>query len=667
MDSRKQKYMIIGALCLVVVGLSIGYAALSASLKIAGTATVPAEKWSVIFVKENSTTTKTGQATCVIGNVTGTSITGLSASFKVPGDSCTFTVPVENAGTIAAKLTDVTGKDSPLTFTGTGASEEADETLLKGNVEYKVSYGTSEINGSTEFNNIPILDSKEKTTITLKISFKTEATDIPKEAVTIGGLDRTFIFENAVNGDGSSGTVTPVVETKPNAPKLSDGMIPVYYKQETTTTGSWVKADDTNKDNNWYDYDHQKWANAVTVSTEKREQLKSAPEGTPIEMSDINTMWVWIPRYSYTIQGTYGRGGTSAALPGAIDIKFLSESAPAEDGTASYIGSEQNNWRTPDAFKFGGTTQAGIWVGKFETTGTLASPCTNENCTVSTLSIKPDTPSLRSQVVSSFFYAARSMQNDTTTFGFTSSGDLHMMKNGEWGAVAYLSQSKYGKHGNTDYTGKYEEIYQNKSSTYITGNSNGTPSQESTNTQYAYNNMTELGDGQGQAGPGASTTGNIYGIYDMSGGAWEYVMGVLAYYEDNSPMSGNSTTYNSGFTGKVWQSGTYADYQNNTTPLAFPDEKYYNLYKVATTAEGMPTSSNLTYSQKACDGGICYGQALSETSGWYGDYAGFVYREYPWSVRGGYYSNTTAAGVFYSSNASGSASGAYGSRFVFAP
>ncbi len=575
MDSRKQKYLIIGALCLVVVGLSIGYAALSASLKIGGTATVPAEKWSVIFVKDNSTTIKTGQAVCKIGDVTGTSITNLSASFKVPGDSCTFTIPVENAGTIAAKLTGVTGKDSPLTFEGSGSSEADDEALLSSNVEYKVSYDTYEINGSTVFGDIPILDSKEKTTITLKISFKTEATDIPKEAVTIGGLDRTFIFENVVSGDGSSGTVTPVVETKPNKPELSDGMIPVYYRQDTETSGSWVKADDTNKDNNWYDYSKQKWANAVTVSTvEKREELKTAPEGTTIDMSDINTMWVWIPRYSYTIQGPYGRGGTSTALPGAIDIKFLSKTDPVEEGTASYAGSEQKNWRTPDAFKFDGTNQAGIWVGKFETTGTLADACVNESCAVSTLSIKPNLQSLRRQTVSSFFFAARSMQNDTTTFGFSKDkGDLHMIKNDEWGAVAYLSQSKYGKHGNTDYTGRYEEIYQNKSSDYKTGSSNGTPSQnDSIAEQYAYNDMKELGDGQGQAGPGASTTGNIYGIYDMSGGAWENVMGVLAYNVDDTPMSGNSTTYNSGFTGKLYDTGAYSDFTKNSLPA----EKYYN-------------------------------------------------------------------------------------------
>ena len=33
----------------------------------------------------------------------------------------------------------------------------------------------------------------------------------------------------------------------------------------------------------------------------------------------------------------------------------------------------------------------------------------------------------------------------------------------------------------------------------------------------------------------ASTTGNIYGVYDMSGGSWEYVMGI---YNNGTGSSG---------------------------------------------------------------------------------------------------------------------------------
>ncbi len=93
-----------------------------------------------------------------------------------------------------------------------------------------------------------------------------------------------------------------------------------------------VKADSST--NNWYNYDKQEWANAVTVSTDTRSTYLSAEIGSTISMDDIETMWVWIPRYSYTIaseNGTtyYGKRGVylnstpTAALPGEIDIKFV--------------------------------------------------------------------------------------------------------------------------------------------------------------------------------------------------------------------------------------------------------------------------------------------------------------------------------------------------------
>ncbi len=97
-------------------------------------------------------------------------------------------------------------------------------------------------------------------------------------------------------------------------------------------------------------------------------------------------------------------------------------------------------------------------------------------------------------------------------YGFGNILESRAMKNSEWAAVAYLSQSKYGKLGNKDYSGTNKEIYQNKSDQFITGCSYGAPSNGNTDfgCQYTY-------DIKG-SGTGASTTGTIYGIYDMSGG-----------------------------------------------------------------------------------------------------------------------------------------------------
>ena len=58
----------------------------------------------------------------------------------------------------------------------------------------------------------------------------------------------------------------------------------------------------------------------------------------------------------------------------------------------------------------------------------------------------------------------------------------------------------------------------------------------------------------------------------------------------------------------------------------------------------------------ACNGGICYGHALSETSWWYGDYADFVLPDYPWFSRGGGANDGVGAGAFHSLYDGGGAS-----------
>ena len=213
--------------------------------------------------------------------------------------------------------------------------------------------------------------------------------------------------------------------------------------------------------------------------------------------------------------------------------------------------------------------------------------------------------SLRWNNVSNFFYAARSMEQTGNSFGFISSEvDTHMSKNNEWGAVAYLTQSIYGRCTNST---TCTEVGMNNNSSYITGYG-APPGSDYNASNGAYN--TSLGKD-------ASTTKNIYGIYDMSGGAGEYVMGVFAD-TNGKPRSGWNSSHNSGFTGMLNDGTTY-------TGIAFPDSKYYNLY----------TGSSYT------------GHALTETKNWYSDGAIFVSTSYPWFERGGYYNLSTSAGVFY--------------------
>ena len=400
---------------------------------------------------------------------------------------------------------------------------------------------------------------------------------------------------------------------------LYNGLTPVAYKDD-----KWVVVSPLNKNNEWYDYENQKWANAVVLEKGKT-KLPGDEVTVEGENPDALMMFVWIPRYEYKIEGDFGKGGQSADLPGEIEVNFI-----GKNKTTPTEGYHINN-----AFSFDGE-KSGFWVGKFELSHeTLSSNttannlgCSSTSCAnASGLRILPNKASLRYNNISNFWYGIRSIEN-TQSFGLTNM-DTHMMKNSEWGAVAYLSQSKYGKYGNSDYDNKYKEVYQNKSSSYITGSSNGTPSQSTTNTQCAYNDMQDLGEDtngykKGQCGPGASTTGNIYGVYDMSGGSWEYVMGA---YGTESPTIGNS-----GFASNVFTSNTI-------------EAKYYDIYSNSTNSETNDGS-------KSCNNGICYGHGISEIKGsttnrgWYGDYASMVTSSSPWFMRGGHYSHSTGAGVF---------------------
>src|SRR5699024_9834073 len=94
--------------------------------------------------------------------------------------------------------------------------------------------------------------------------------------------------------------------------------------------------------------------------------------------------------------------------------------------------------------------------------------------------IKPDVTSWRGINVSNAFNVSLKMNDEGNRYGFTSNVDTHMMKNSEWAVVAYLSQSKYGKLGNRNYTDANKEVYQNKSNSYITGCSYGSPSNGNT-------------------------------------------------------------------------------------------------------------------------------------------------------------------------------------------
>ena len=365
-----------------------------------------------------------------------------------------------------------------------------------------------------------------------------------------------------------------------NTPKLFNNMVPIKYENN-----KWLVADLYSK---WYDYNSKQWANAVVLNSGVTKNV-----GDEVTEEEISLWYVWIPRYKYTIFN----GNNGSATAQLINVTFENEvdktgtvtctdnadgSETCTDNTYGSIVNGTSTYTHP-AFKFGSTNLTGFWVGKFEVSGST-----------SKITIKPNVTSLRNQTVSSFFTA---IQNVKTTYGI-SNADSHMMKNMEWGAVAYLKQSKYGL-GTTD-------IAVNTNSNFYTGG--GQSDAYKTNVAQ-------------------STTGNIYGVYDMSGGAWEYVMG-------NMKNSSN------------------AFYSSDAGFTTAPDAKYYDSYKYDTssTSHARGKLGDATKETLATFG--------NTSGGWYSDYADFPNSSNSWFLRGGYYNLGTLAGVFgFGSNDGASYSG----------
>ena len=346
-------------------------------------------------------------------------------------------------------------------------------------------------------------------------------------------ISSAVTVEEALVADGNYNASKGV-----NTPKLGSGMTPIKWNGS-----SWVNT--TGSDKDWYDYTSKKWANAKT--------------------SD-GSMWVWIPRYAYSI--TSGYHSSSA---GNIDVEFMKGlTNETSTGRKSFNNaSGQGKWNIHPAFNYG-TTVSGIWVAKFEASNSGGK-----------IKVEPGVQSWRSITVNDIY---------TNCLNYNKTLNSHMMKNDEWGAVAYLSKSKYGKNAEVDI---------NSDSSYYTGGGSGN----------AY--VTNVGQ---------STTGTVHGVYDMSGGAWEYV----AAYVNN----GNSNLTNYG------------------SSLVNGDAKTKNVY-----SKGSSDSRDNNYSANSGK----YGDAVYETSAngnsssssWYGDYSYFPHTSAPFFGRGGSYVSGSYAGVFY--------------------
>ncbi len=381
-------------------------------------------------------------------------------------------------------------------------------------------------------------------------------------------------------------------------PVINGELIPVELDDNGIVTYS-------DKGESWYNYCERKWANAV-ILVDSPSKIYNV--GDTIQESDIESYFVWIPRYRYKLFHTNQADGVTDKLSESnaqeIEIKFEGKETPVS------VGTQDGEWLTHPAFT--NFDVNGIWVGKFETGykgATTASAAAVNSSDPTKIQVKPNVYSWRGSTVGNFFKAM---------YNYNRGLDSHMMKNTEWGAVAYLSHSKYGIN---------TEVRINNNSNYLTGYAaNAKDAGSSTTTNQSYNTET---------GYLASTTGNITGIYDMSGGSWEYVAG----YRD----------------GKVGSSGL--------TLIEIRDtySRYIDVYA--------NDSSKTTYSKRILgdatgEMGPFHGREPQYYNNWYNDYSHFAEASYPWFARGGSHDHTSNAGQFYFSRDTGGSYSYVSARLV---
>ncbi len=407
-------------------------------------------------------------------------------------------------------------------------------------------------------------------------------------------------------------------------PVLENPLLPVTISDD----GVVRKADLASE---WYDYETKQWANAVILFDES----KTYASGDVIPEEEIESYFVWIPKYRYQLWdlGLYDSLTTiDTSKVHEIPVIFgdyNTNDSVSEECTTPMESGESGNCQVGDYIThpaFLSISSTGFWVGKFETGYAGATSPTEAEVNerdASKVIVKPNAYSWRNIDIANAFY---------TSYDYQRVLDSHMMKNTEWGAVAYLEHSAYGS---------VTKIRMNNNSDYITGyqaNEEPTCGYTETNEEcnrYCNDNTCNTAYPNSTL---ASSTNNITGIYDLSGGSWEHVMAVMLDEEGN-PMSGRNSIYNSGFNGTLG----CPTCDNDTSGLTeitngyeWPEEKYYDTY--------IYNTSIYVYLQRilgdASDesgpfGTIYYYDKRRSIGSWYMENAHSLALNGAWVIRGG--------------------------------
>ena len=380
-------------------------------------------------------------------------------------------------------------------------------------------------------------------------------------------------------------------------PKLGNNMVGVYwsdgskndngtYKASLTSTEMEITSDQEGFSwNDWYNY--VAGDNSTDSKTSKWANAKSTVDGS---------YFVWIPRYEYKLTGKE-IGGTGTNKAGTITVKFIDQNTT----TAS------KDYKIHPAFttnlQLGGWDKelSGVWVAKYEMS---MEQTTDNGATWNNIKLKSGNAPLSDTVRAvskpnnyswSYININYCFDNSLNYSSKQNTGaNSHLMKNSEWGAIAYLTHSQYGRNGNEVGMNTYNESTTEESTTYnnsMTGiGSSETSTTITVNDDNRYN---------GKYGMNASTTGNLYGIYDMNGGKWEYTAALYSKYISNNGSLLYAKT----------KSGVY-NKNTNESQLSENSSKYVTIYPIDENISGNDASIHFHYAKWK----DIYGDAIYETS-----------------------------------------------------
>ena len=200
--TRKVKIISLIVLVVMILCLTVAFAALSQTLTINGSAAVNAASWDIHFEKTSGKETEVkGAATFTEPTLSGTKIENFSATLTKPGDSVTYYFDIVNNGTVDAVI---------LSYNFPTAMKECLNKSLSSNPECEpfdlvkndevnsydkakylqlFDYNIYYVDGGKKLASKDTLNAGETKHMKLVIEYKDTATELPENNITLTSSD----------------------------------------------------------------------------------------------------------------------------------------------------------------------------------------------------------------------------------------------------------------------------------------------------------------------------------------------------------------------------------------------------------------------------------------------------------------------------------------------